>query len=304
MSAPVRLAAFGAALVAVFAAAFGIAGAVVPERTVDAWQARAESGAAHGGGHGTDQGADHGSGAAEAVAGGSLLAAGGYRLDPVTAPVTPGADGELALRILDADGEPLTAYEESHERDLHLVVVREDGADFRHVHPTLGADGTWTLPWTWERPGSYRVFADFVPAGGDPLTLSRTVHVAGAIGAAEPPPALTNVTSGPYEIELAGELRAGEPSELTARVVRDGAPVTDIRPHLGALGHLVALREGDLAFSHVHADEDAPVFTFTPPTAGRYHLYLDLRIGEDLHSIAITREATPHDQPHDQPHDH
>ena len=49
-----------------------------------------------------------------------------------------------------------------------------------------------------------------------------------------------------------GELVAGTESELTLTVSRDGQPVMDLEPYLGALGHLVAIREGDLAYLHVH----------------------------------------------------
>ena len=38
-----------------------------------------------------------------------------------------------------------------------------------------------------------------------------------------------------------------------SRITRDGEPV-ETEPYLGAGGHLVALREGDLAFLHVHPD--------------------------------------------------
>ena len=38
-------------------------------------------------------------------------------------------------------------------------------------------------------------------------------------------------------------------------VTRDGRPVA-VEHYLGAKGHLVALRQGDLAFLHVHPDED------------------------------------------------
>ena len=41
---------------------------------------------------------------------------------------------------------------------------------------------------------------------------------------------------------------------LKLRVTRDGRPVTDLQPYLGAYGHLVALRGGDLAYLHVHPD--------------------------------------------------
>ena len=51
----------------------------------------------------------------------------------------------------------------SHEKELHLIVVRTDGTGFRHVHPTMDTDGTWSLPWEWDAAGTYRVYADFVP---------------------------------------------------------------------------------------------------------------------------------------------
>ena len=40
--------------------------------------------------------------------------------------------------------------------------------------------------------------------------------------------------------------------DLDFTVTRDGRPVAGIQPYLGARGHLVALREGDLAYLHVH----------------------------------------------------
>ena len=41
---------------------------------------------------------------------------------------------------------------------------------------------------------------------------------------------------------------------LTLTVTKDGQPVTDLQPYLGAYGHLVALRAGDLAYLHVHPE--------------------------------------------------
>src|SRR5699024_11235811 len=56
-----------------------------------------------------------------------------------------------------------------------------------------------------------------------------------------------------------GDLTAGEASQLTMTVTRDGEPVTELEPYLGAFGHLVALRDGDLAYLHVHPHEDEQV---------------------------------------------
>ena len=44
----------------------------------------------------------------------------------------------------------------SHEKRLHLIVVRGDGALFRHVHPSLDSTtGTWKVP-----QGSYFFMGD------------------------------------------------------------------------------------------------------------------------------------------------
>ena len=61
---------------------------------------------------------------------------------------------------------------------------------------------------------------------------------------------------------------------LTATVSRDGEPVTDLQPYLGAYGHLVALRDGDLGYLHVHPEGDTgpgPEIAFGTefPSAGR-----------------------------------
>ncbi|WP_242616308.1 hypothetical protein [Microterricola gilva] len=197
----------------------------------------------------------------------------------------------------------MTEYTNSHERDLHLIVVRADGSQFRHVHPVLeSSTGTWSIPWEWADAGSYRVFTDFTPAGADAsaLTLTSTVHVSGPFTAMTPQPTRTHLVDG-FTVSVAGELMAGSSSELTISVARDGEPVRQLEPYLGAFGHLVALREGDLAFLHVHADGDDPavdetagptiVFAADAPTAGRYLLYLDFKVDGAVHTAEFVLDA-------------
>ena len=67
--------------------------------------------------------------------------------------------------------------------------MRNDLAAFQHVHPTLDDEGTWSVPLNLERAGDYRVFADFMPAGGPALTLGANLHVAGKYDPQPLPPA-------------------------------------------------------------------------------------------------------------------
>ena len=63
---------------------------------------------------------------------------------------------------------------------------------------------------------------------------------------------LCRMEKGRYRVRLdAGTPRAGRETELSFTVTRGGKPIRT-QPYLGAGGHLVALREGDLAYLHVH----------------------------------------------------
>ena len=291
MKTPTRLSLYGLGLVAAFGAAFLVSGAVVPESAVDAREAQAE------GSHGAHSETPEPE-AAEPTMPGLSLSADGYRLSAVSTPGTVGEEGELRFSVLDESGAPVLEFTEEHEKELHLIVVREDGSEFRHVHPELDAEGTWSLPWTWNEAGSYRVFADFIPAAADQgLTLTRSVNVSGDF---QPVPAveeLRSAQSGEYDVELVGDLTAGGSSTLSVEVTQDGRPVTTMQPYLGAFGHLVALRDGDLAYLHVHPEGAEPEpgelsgptveFATEAPTPGRYLLYFDFQIDDEIHSASF-----------------
>ena len=291
-----RLALFGMILAAVFAVAAVMASTLVSDDTVDDW--RQET--AHDGHDMTGAGA-HGDHAAGTSAAGLGLEQDGFRLTAVDAPGTVDTEGPLSLVITGPGGDPVTDFDLGHEKELHLIVVRADGRHFRHAHPVRDADGTWSIPWRWAAAGTYRVFADFVPAQtGAGMTLSSTVQVAGRYVPVAAAPAARASVAG-YDVAVEGALVAGEPSPLTMQITRNGRPVTTLQPYLGAFGHLVALREGDLAFLHVHPDGGAPepgqtsgpeiVFEATAPTAGRYLLYLDFQVDGRVHTAPFVIDA-------------
>ena len=330
MNAAGRLGAYSAGLAVVFTGAFAAAGAAVPEQTVAAWAQSAE-GSMDGhasGGHTESSASDP---AADTATAGSLaqgVAAerDGYLLREIAAPAAVGTAGELAFTITGQDGSPVTRFETSHEKQAHLIVVRSDGTHFRHVHPVMDNAGRWSLPWQWESAGTYRIYADVVPAGaGENVTLTRTVDVSGAFDPAAPEASVTDEVDG-FQVALNGDLSAGSPSALTVSVIRGGQPVTTLEPYLGAYGHLVALRSGDLAYLHTHPEGAEPVqgevsgpeveFVTTGPTPGRYYLYFDFQVDGQVRTAQFTvdttgssaapttaaTEATPDESPADDGH--
>lgn len=313
MNTPSRLAGFTAVVVAVFGAAAGIGAAVGP------LDEPAEEMAEHAmdddeSGH--DAGA-HGSGetsAAAEVPGGLMVSQDGYTLD-LSDPRPAGSDAApLRFRIIGPDGSPVTEYTEEHGKRLHLIVVRRDLTDYQHVHPTLDDTGTWSVPADLSEAGDYRVFADFVPRGGEGLTLGADLSVPGEYEPRPLPAPTRTATVGDYTVDLDGTLVPGEQSKLTLSVSKDGRPVTDLQPYLEAYGHLVALRDGDLAYLHVHPDgapgdgstEPGPGITFyaETPSTGAYRLFLDFRHQGVVRTAEFTAVAGAHDAaPAGQTHD-
>jgi hypothetical protein len=204
----------------------------------------------------------------------------------------------------------VTAYTTNHDKDLHLIVVRRDLAGYQHLHPKLGADGTWSVPLAVDTPGQYRVFADFQPAARDEsLTLGVDVPAPGDYRPRPLPAPVRTAEVDGYTVTLAGDLAAGASAQLTLSVSRDGKPVVP-EPYLGASGHLVALRDGDLAYLHVHpTDEKSLSFAAEVPSAGVYRLYLDFKHGGKVRTAEFTATTSgvavpqPQPQPTEPAHD-
>ncbi|MCW2607834.1 MAG: hypothetical protein JWO60_2527 [Frankiales bacterium] len=284
MNVPTTLAAFGAGLAVVFAAALGVGAAVGP---VGATPVAEHGGHADASAHG---GAD---GLAPA---GLAVSEDGYTLVLDAAPTAARVAAPLSFRVLGPDGAPVRDYAVEHQRELHLVVVRRDATGFQHLHPARDDAGRWTLPVTLPAPGTYKVFADFVPAGAEEgLVLATDVTVPGAAATVVLPTEQRTAVVDGYTVRLTGDLVAGTSSRLALSVAKDGRPVTDLDPYLGAYGHLVALREGDLAYLHVHP-QDGPagpevVFDAEVPSAGDYRLFLDFSHDDVVRTAALGLRA-------------
>lgn len=282
MSGAQRVAGFAVIVVVAFAAAIGIGRAVGPIDTDE------ETGHGH---EETHEGMQEG---AEPVASEQPV------LDLDRTRYDAGRQ-RLTFTLRTAGGSPITAYEVQHEKQLHLVVVRQDLGGYRHVHPTLdAATGRWTVPLDLDA-GSWRVYADFTPAGGSAALAEADLAVAGELSPAPPAPDAATATVDGFTVHLTRD--AGE---LRLHVQRDGADVTDLEPYLGAYGHLVAIRTDDLAYLHVHPQEGpaGPSVAFHTglDEPGSYRLFFEFQHGGKVHRADF--EVTGEEKGASDEHDH
>jgi hypothetical protein len=296
MNAPSRIAAFAALLAVVFGLALLAGDILDPKgdaRAAEDGHAAAAMGDGMGQGNGhADRQRPNGASALSGLA----VADSKLRLIADRAAVALNATNPYTFRIVDARGETVRDFALQHGKRLHLIAVRRDLTGYQHLHPTQQADGHWTVPLRFTAPGTYRVFADFTPEGGDKTTLGTDVLVDGDATYDALPTPTTHAGVDGYDVALNGAPHAGEMVKLTFTVTRDGRPVTDLQPYLEARGHLVALRAGDLAYLHAHPEDDATpgdriTFMTELPTAGRYRLFLQFKHEGRVHTVAFTQEV-------------
>jgi hypothetical protein len=281
VSGALRIGAFLVVLAVVLLAATALGDAVGPlERGAEP----ADTDAAHG-----EEPAHGGTPPGEGPAG-LAVASAGLRLVPEETRLRAGETHRFAFRIVDAQGETVKRFEETHEREMHLIVVRRDLTGFQHLHPEMDADGTWTTDLDLAEAGTYRALADF-SADDRRVVLGVDVVAPGPMRAEPLPAPATSVTVDGYRVWLhEHRATAGTATELAFPIFRDGDPV-EPEPYLGARGHLVVLREGDLAYLHTHPHDDELEFETTFPSAGLYRAFLQFAHEGRVRTAAFTIEV-------------
>jgi hypothetical protein len=228
---------------------------------------------------------------ADLPAAGLLVSQGGYTLEPEDRIADAGPFG---FTITGPDGSPVTSYDELHDRELHLIVASQDLQQYVHLHPERDTAGRWSVDLPTVPPGAYRAFADFQAAGADQYTLGVDLLAPGITPAAEPLEPRSSDRVDGYDVSLDRDA-SGRTTEVTVTVRRDGRIITT-EPYLAAAGHLVALREGDLAYLHVHPLDDEPTgpvrFAVEVPSAGTYALFFDFQVDGQVRTARFVIDAS------------
>ena len=181
--------------------------------------------------------------------------------DLTPGPLRAGERGRVRFFISDPRTHAIVRdFDLIHEKRLHLFIVSDDLEYFSHVHPVLHPDGSWDLDVVLPRQGVYQLCADFMPAGGTPQLIQKSVITAGYAGdlaeaASHLVPDLTPKTLGGVRVRIeTPRAIAGIEQSLTF-VLEDagnGEPIRDLEPFLGAWGHLF-IASWDLAdVTHSH----------------------------------------------------
>lgn len=211
-------------------------------------------------------------------------------------PPTVGRPVRFTLTMSTASGKPIGPADllVAHTRKLHLMVVDPTLNDYHHLHPEPGKrEGEWVFEMLPQRPGLYRVFADFTPAAtARGLYASVDFTVPGDVARVlRGTNSLWQGAGFNFELLTPPYFKAGVPAELRFRIESPGAekkPVP-LEPVMDAFAHLVAFDEERTGFAHLHPeqadlnrrpDELRPELTFkvTIPQPGRFVIWSQVNL--------------------------
>ena len=241
-----------------------------------------------------------------------------YTLEIRTSPaqVVPGRPFDLQVTVRDTKTKAVVKdFTEVHEKRYHMFVISHDLEHYAHIHPEQQPNGSWSLEITVPKPGHYKIYSDFLPKGGTPQVIARSLVTAGVAGEHGSETRLTadrelSHIADSMSVTLGlppGGLIAGREQTLTYRITdaATGAPVTDIEPYLGAWGHSLLVSEDTSHAVHAHPSEhvrggpDAkgggPELTFkaTLPEPGNYRIWTQIKRGGEVSTAVFTVAVAP-----------
>jgi P-type Cu+ transporter len=223
-------------------------------------------------------------------------------LEALTTPAEPrvGEPAEFHIVLLEQNRRPVSILP-FYERWLHAVVVSDDFAVFARLHPEdygvipqEAIDAAhFIIPYVFPQGGTYLVGLSFNSTQGSG-SEEFTVDVMGERNAAPTqnnPPGFTEklqeVDGYTILLEVEQPTSMKETTELRYTVRREGLPVTDLEPYLGAAMHVVVVREDFQHLQHVRGvlptDVVQPVDAFGPvvhvrvafETQGVFHVFAE-----------------------------
>lgn len=225
--------------------------------------------------------------------------------------IQPGQPTKISYKITNDRGEVLKDYTVAHEKIMHFIVVRKDLQGFQHLHPDFNqATGEFSVNVIFPTDGPYRIFPDFTPTPENPMKLTVTLNQdlnVGDLSKYKPQTAVvdkaTEKSTDGYKITYYMPEQMKSQSEFNYSLVvekpANNEPV-QLEPYLGAMGHGVIIKEGNLDFIHTHAggmdmmnmegmsaeehaghmgEPDTMDFSTNFPEPGTYRIFTQFQVG-------------------------
>jgi hypothetical protein len=223
----------------------------------------------------------------------------GFTLAGVTFPTKSGIPGRYSFHIETYRGKPLTSYVVDLTKKMHVYVVSTDLAIYRHLHPTMAPDGTWSGLVDLPQDGSYRLVTEFITTGDgnnkDQLFLGATRNVGLVTEPTPLPPPAIESTTGGLTVKIESKPTTGFEHQMRIGISKNGVPAS-LGSYLGVYAHVSAFNVKTGALVHMHplgapsnVGKDAVLDFHTAfDDPGDYRMFVQVRVSGIVWTVPIT----------------
>lgn len=223
----------------------------------------------------------------------------GYTLADLRLPARSGVPGTYSFHIETYAKKPLTSYVTDLTKKMHVYLVTSDLAVYRHLHPTMAADGTWSGEVTLPQDGRYRLVTEFVTRGDggvkDQLLLGAESTVGAPVARTPVPPPTTEGTADDLTVKILSAPSTGFEHRMRIGFAKDGTAAS-LGSYLGVYAHISAFDVRTGALVHMHP-LGGPVVrggyavldfhtSFEQP--GDYRMFVQTRVSGLVRTLPIT----------------
>jgi hypothetical protein len=216
----------------------------------------------------------------------------------IPATIEPGESIDISASLRTGDGSTIKAFEPTHEKLAHLIIVRKGLDLFAHLHPELDDAGNFKTNYTFSESGTYYLFLDYKAKCELPSTARSELKVEGIPRVAEP---LNKIIPGEIASDdlraFVSQRTSGSEKILAFKISdKDNKPVDDLEPYLGAMGHLVVLSGDASKYVHAHpvpqtGESNVVEFEVHYPSPGIYKGWGQFQRNGKVHTIPVVMEV-------------
>lgn len=230
-----------------------------------------------------------------------------YKISVTSTPETleAGKPAQLKIRVSNANsGAEQLQFTLGHEKLMHLMIVSKDMREYHHLHPERNSGSEFTTSFTPAQATMYYVYSEFYPKDQIEALATASLQVTGSSTFSNNDTKLENpsqYSTGAYTVSMQNSTRVPVNTDVNLAMditkTVDGTPVTNLKPYLGAYGHLAVISLDKQAYIHVHPLGNGANTTgklnfhsyFQQP--GIYKMYLQFQVDGVVHDAQFTLEV-------------
>jgi len=168
---------------------------------------------------------------------------------------------QLTIEVYEANtGAKVKKFNLFEEKLMHLIIVDSSWEFFNHIHPEF-KDGKFVIETEFPKDGMYHLYTDFEPAGATEQQYGFSLDVGNATHEQKDwKEDLSTKKIDNYEVSVklpqklkAKDMTVGKQTiKFSFKDINTNQPFDNLKPYLGAFGHLVMINTKTYDYVHVH----------------------------------------------------